>query len=283
MPKKICYWLVGVILTLAVFVAGTFAFWYFASTDYHLTGVPVLNYHQVNNKYNTVLTMKPADFEAQMKYLHDHDYHSITLEQFDKYMQGEGELPDRPILITFDDGYVDNYENAYPIMKKYGYRGTIFLIMSLMDKKGYLTWDQVKEMSADGMEFGSHTVSHKPLTSFDRDGVRHELRDSKQAIEQATGRPCEFIAFPEGMYNDMVMDETKSAGYRYAFTIDTGRVYQWDDPFDLNRIPIFEGSMSLEHFRFRLTFSAFSAMLWKTHKFFDHLQLKTIAEQIPEP
>ena len=91
----------------------------FRVTNYHLTGVPVLNYHQVNNKFNTVLTMKPANFDEQMKYLHDNDYHSITLEQFDAYMLGEGDLPDRPVLITFDDGYVDNYENAYPILKKY--------------------------------------------------------------------------------------------------------------------------------------------------------------------
>ena len=66
------------------------SFWYFGSTNYHLTGVPVLNYHQVNNKFNTVLTMKPADFEEQIKYLHDNDYHAITLEQFDAYMRGEG-------------------------------------------------------------------------------------------------------------------------------------------------------------------------------------------------
>lgn len=283
MQKKICSWLVGVFLTLFVFIIGTFAFWYFASTNYHLTGLPVLNYHQVNDKYHTVLTMKPADFEEQMKYLHDHDYHSITLEQFDAYMQGEGDLPDRPVLITFDDGYVDNYEEAYPVMKKYGFRGTIFLVINLMDQKGYLTWDQVKEMSADGMEFASHTVSHKPLTSFDRAGARYELRASKAAIEQATGKPCAFIAFPEGMYNDMIMEETKNAGYRYGFTIDTGRVYTWDDPYDLDRIPIFEGWFPLEHFRFRLTFSTFSAMLWKSHKFFENLDLPTIADCIPEP
>lgn len=103
MLKKICSWIIGVILTVLVLLIGIFAFWYFGSTNYHLTGVPVLNYHQVNNKFNTVLTMKPANFDEQMKYLHDNDYHSITLEQFDAYMRGEGDLPDRPVLITFDD------------------------------------------------------------------------------------------------------------------------------------------------------------------------------------
>ena len=236
MLKKICSWIIGVILTVLVLLIGIFAFWYFGSTNYHLTGVPVLNYHQVNNKFNTVLTMKPANFDEQMKYLHDNDYHSITLEQFDAYMRGEGDLPDRPVLITFDDGYVDNYENAYPILKKYHMRGTIFLIINLMNTPGYLTWDQVKEMSADGMEFGSHTISHKPLTSFDRAGVRHELQDSKDIIEKMTGKPCHFIAFPEGKYNDMVMEETRGAGYRYAFTVETGRDFPWDDPYDLDRV-----------------------------------------------
>ena len=273
MVKKICSWIIGVILTVLVLFIGVFSFWYFGSTNYHLTGVPVLNYHQVNNKFNTVLTMKPADFEQQIKYLHDNDYHAITLEQFDAYMRGEGDLPDRPVLITFDDGYVDNYEDAYPILKKYHMRGTIFLIINLVGTPGYLTWDQVHEMAADGMEFGSHTMSHKPLTSFDRQGARYELQASKAAIEKATGKPCEFIAFPEGKYNDMVMEETKEAGYRYAFTVNTGRDFPWDDPYDLDRVPLFEGPISFNHFRFRLTFSAFSALLWKSHQYFSHIEI----------
>ena len=104
MVKKICSWIIGVILTVLVLLIGVFAFWYFGSTNYHLTGVPVLNYHQVNNKFNTVLTMKPANFDEQMKYLHDNDYHSITLEQFDAYMSGEGDLQDRKDQISCRKG-----------------------------------------------------------------------------------------------------------------------------------------------------------------------------------
>ena len=126
--KKIVSWLAGLALTGAVLTAGIGLFWFFGSTNYLLTGVPVLNYHQVNDKFQTVLTMTPADFEEQMKYLHDRDYHAVTQDQFAAYMSGEGSLPDRPVMITFDDGYVDNYEHAYPIMKKYGLTGTIFLI-----------------------------------------------------------------------------------------------------------------------------------------------------------
>lgn len=163
-------------------------------------------------------------------------------------------------------------------------RGTIFLIINLVGTPGYLTWDQVHEMAAGGMEFGSHTMSHKPLTSFDRNGARYELQASKAAIEKATGKPCEFIAFPEGKYNDMVMEETKEAGYRYAFTVNTGRDFPWDDPYDLDRVPLFEGPISFNHFRFRLTFSAFSALLWKSHQYFSHIEItKDLAQHIPEP
>lgn len=282
--KKFFSWFMGILFTMAVLGIGIMAYWYFGSTNYLLTGVPVLNYHQVNNKFQTCLTMKPENFEEQIKYLHDNDYHAITLAEFDEYMNGEGELPDRPVLITFDDGYVDNYEHAYPILKKYHMFGTIFLITSLVDTPGYVTWSQVQEMSKDGMEFGSHTVSHKPLTSYDQAGVQRELRESKKIIESKLGKKCAFIAFPEGKFNDMVMDEIQAAGYDYAFSVETGRDFPWDDHFNLDRVPMFEGPVSFEHFRFRLIFSAFSALLWKTHAYLDHMEAtKPIAEHIPQP
>lgn len=269
---------------MIVLIAGIFAYWYFGSTNYLLTGVPVLNYHQVNNKYQTVLTMKPENFDEQMKYLHDNDYHSITQEEFDAYMSGDGDLPDRPVKITFDDGYIDNYKEAYPILKKYGFTATIFVITDLVGKPGYLTWPMIQEMGADGIQFGSHTISHKPLTSFDRNGVRRELQESKKIIEAHTGQPCTYIAFPEGKFNDVVMEETKKAGYKYAFSVETGRDFPWDDHYELDRVPMFEGPISFKHFKFRLTFSAFSALVWKSHKYFENIECtKSIAKEIPYP
>lgn len=282
--KKIVSWILGFLLTGVVLFAGIFAFWYFGSTNYRLTGLPVLNYHQVNDRFQTVLTMKPQNFEEQIKYLYDNGYHSITQAQFDAYMKGEADLPDNPVMITFDDGYIDNYEQAYPILRKYGMTGTIFVITGLVGTKGYLTWPQIQEMSAHGMEFGSHTVSHRPLTGYDRQGMHRELTDSRTALERHVGSACTFIAFPEGMFNDAVMEETQATGYQYAFTVDTGRVFPWDTPYDLNRVPMFEGMNSYLHFRFRLTFSAFSAILWKMHRYFDHMEWsKAIAREIPQP
>lgn len=286
--KKFVFGVVGLVLTGVILAAGLGLFWRFGSTNYLLTGVPVLNYHQVNDRFQTVLTMKPTDFEEQMKYLHDHGYHSITQEQFAAYMRGEGSLPDRPVMITFDDGYVDNYEQAYPILKKYGFTGTIFLIVDLVGKPGYLTWDQVQEMGRNGMEFGSHTMSHKPLTGFDRQGVRTELRESKAAIESHLQKPCEYIAFPEGEFDGMVMKETRAAEYEYGFTVETGRDFPWDDPFDLERVPLFEGGDSFGdsfgHFLFRLNYSTLSAWLWRLHKGLEAGNAtKSLAAFVPEP
>ena len=112
-------WILDVIFVGVVAIVGIFAYWYVNADNYRMAGVPVLNYHQVNDTYKTPLTMTTADFEEQMKYLYDNGYHAITQEQLLQYINGSGILPDKPVLVTFDDGYVDNYENAYPIMKKY--------------------------------------------------------------------------------------------------------------------------------------------------------------------
>ena len=104
--KKIYAWAVGLGLAFFVLFFGVIAYWYFASTDYKLTGVPVLNYHQVNNKFHTVLTMKPENFEKQIRYLSENGYHALTLEEFTDYMDGKGELPDKPVLITLQYKFI---------------------------------------------------------------------------------------------------------------------------------------------------------------------------------
>ena len=107
-------------------------------------GVPVLNYHQVEDKDGNPLTLWTDQFEAQMAYLAAEGYTTITIdEMMDAYEHGTP-LPEKPVIITFDDGYADNYENAYPILKKYGFKATIFLIYDFTNTyPNYLTWDQI--------------------------------------------------------------------------------------------------------------------------------------------
>jgi len=272
------------VITLFTFAGIMLAYWYFGSEHYEVTGIPILNYHEVDNTFHTCLTMTPHDFSQQMQYLKDQGYHTITPAQLNDYLTKGTALPDKPVMITFDDGYVDNYTDAYPILKKYDMTGTIFIITSLVGKPGYLSWAQIKKMDKDNMAFGSHTITHRPLSELDENTVRQELTTSKQQIETQLGHSIHFIAYPEGKYNTMVERETKAAGYAGAFTVNAGRLHAGDDPYALNRVAIFEGNNSFTHFRIRLLLSTLCGYLWKWHAFFyTTLHLEKLASLIPQP
>jgi peptidoglycan/xylan/chitin deacetylase (PgdA/CDA1 family) len=273
-------------VAIGVLLAAILIFWYAAAGQYKWTGVPVLNYHQVNDQFQTPITTTTANFEIQMKYLHEHGYHSITQAQFRDYLDNNAPLPDKPVLITFDDGYQDNYVNAWPVLKKYDLTGTIFVVTGYVSYYPmYLTWNEIKEMNGDHMEFGSHTVSHIPLVQLDQQRVQKELTDSRKAIEDRVGYPVDFIAYPEGKYNDMIKEETKNAGYAAAFTVETGRDYPSDDHYALHRVPIFEGSAhSFLHFRVRLLMSTLCGYLWRSHAYVANtLHMPGLAAFIVQP
>ena len=183
------------------------------------TKVLVLNYHKVDNM-NISLSVLPEDFDRQMHYLSDHGYHTITPDDLYDSLEGQKELPENPVLITFDDGYRDNYDNAYPILKKYGFKATIFVITSFLGTQpNYITWDQAREMDANGISIQSHTVDHKSMTDLTDDQLRYELVESKKKAEQELGHPVEFMAYPTGTYNLHIAQMVKEAGYKAAFTI----------------------------------------------------------------
>ena len=135
----------------------------------------VFNYHQVDNKANP-LAVSPANFEAQMKFLVDSGCITITPDELYAGLNGEIELPPKPVLITFDDGYIDNYTNAFPILKKYNLRATIFIIPAFTSVyPGYMTWEQLKEMESNGITIESHTLTHPKLEELPDDEIRNEL------------------------------------------------------------------------------------------------------------
>ena len=155
--------------------------------------VLVLNYHMVNRMFIS-LAIEPEDFDWQMKYLVEHGYHTISPDELYDFLAGTGRLPDRPVLITFDDGYVDNYTTAYPILKKYNLKATIFVVTGFLGKrKGYLTWDQLREMEKNGITVESHTVTHAPLPQLSDERIREELVESKRQAEKELGHPIEFM------------------------------------------------------------------------------------------
>ena len=218
-----------------------------------MSGIPVLNYHGVENVEGNPLMLGVADFEKQMAYLQKEGYKSISPQQLMDHLTTGAALPEKPVLITFDDGYRNNYENAYPILKKYGLTATIFLVTDTVGTNDwYLNWEQVKEMRRDGFAFGSHTLSHLPLNDLAPEEIMFQLVKSKEGIEWRLDAPADYFAYPTGAYNKDVAELVKQAGYKAAFTIEFGRVKKGDNPFALERIPILQTSCPFYHFYTRL-------------------------------
>ena len=218
--------------------------------------VLVLNYHMVNPMVIS-LAIDPTDFDWQMKYLVDHGYHTISPDELYAFLEGKGTLPDRPVLITFDDGYVDNYTNAYPILKKYNLKATIFIVTGFVsERKGYLTWDQLREMEQHGITAQSHTVTHAPLPELSDERIREELVVSKQQAEAELGHPIEFIAYPTGAHDLHIVGIAKEAGYKGGFTVKYGNVDRSSNVYAMERVPVFRTSATNVDFVDRLRYTS---------------------------
>lgn len=214
------------------------------------SGIPVLNYHQINDVDENLLTVSTAEFETQMTWLEENGYKTITVSELLDSLEGKGSLPERPVLITFDDGYIDNYKCAFPILKKHNMKACIFLISEYVSLyPNYLTWEQLAEMQLSGIEFGSHTVDHNVLTELSPNSVNHELTDSKNVLESRLRRRIEVLAYPCGYTNEYIKTRVTATGYRAAFTVNLGNVHPGDDLYALNRVPIF-GALPHTMFRF---------------------------------
>ena len=215
--------------------------------------VPVLNYHMVENGSSSRISVSTKDFEEQMDYLHRRGYISITPDQLMLHLKNGAPLPEKPVLITFDDGYADNFTNAYPIMQKNGFTGTIFVVTDFVERNPrYLTWQQIKELHSYGFVIGSHTLSHVPLTGMSQQEAAQQLVKSREGIEWRLNAPVRYFAYPTGAFNKEIETAVEQSGYLAAFTVNFGRVSAASDPYALERIPIFKSRFSLINFYLRM-------------------------------
>ena len=268
--------LIVIIVVLAM--VGGFVGWLFARDS---GGVPILAYRRINDIDKDQLTLSVDDFDAQMKFLVDNGYHFITPDELldawgdtppdpiaaanDQPAQNEGitateaanksTLPDKSIIITFDNGYADFYKNVYPILQKYKIKATLLVITDYINLyPDYLTWAQVRELQSSGLvDIESHTLSNFDLTDSRLSSyeIRNQLYSSKQAIEWYLKKPAKFVAYPGGLYTKEVEDLSRDVGYRAAFTIDYGLAKQEFQHYVMPRIPIF-GNISYPLLRFKM-------------------------------
>jgi len=213
--------------------------------------VPILYYHSVMREAGNEVRMPPDQFEAQMAYLQDKGYHSVSLNQLYQAEYYGGTLPSKPFVITFDDGYVDNHLIAFPVLRKYGFTATVFMVSSYINGEGFMSWPQLKELLANGWEIEGHTVNHPYLSKKDAVTVLSELKSSKELLEEGLGHPVDFFAYPYGDFNDDVVLAVKNSGYVMAFTTERGWADHKADAWHVHRVYCF-ANMGMNEFSWRL-------------------------------
>lgn len=190
--------------------------------------------------YRLDLSVTPTNFELQVAWLRSQGYESITLQDLVYHLTLGWQLPDKPVIFTFDDGYRDNYVNAFPVLKKYGYVGTFFLVTQPIDNgdPAYLSWDMVKEMHQAGMDFQPHGYRHFDLRGKNVDLLVYEIVGAKEAIEARTGQTSRFFSYPSGSYDDQTVAVLRSAYFWGAVVTQQGDTHTSDHLFELSRVRV---------------------------------------------
>ena len=215
-------------------------------------GFPILEYHKINDEDTDIYTVSTADFAAQLDYLRQEGYTAITVLEYLNARAGKGQLPVKPVLITFDDGYRDNYTNAVPMMEKRGLRGTIFIVTNDIGLDKYLTWDDLTDLQNRHSELGSHTANHIPLTELSDEKAEEEMKVTKLITTWHGLKKLFGFSYPNGLYKPEYAPLLKRNGYHCAVTGDPGLNTLRTKPYELHRINIPRPVFGLWEFRLRL-------------------------------
>jgi peptidoglycan/xylan/chitin deacetylase (PgdA/CDA1 family) len=234
------------------------------------TGLPILMYHKVGrppkgSKLGKLWVSKER-FRAQMAYLLDHGYHPVTMAAVAQALDAGKPLHDKSVVITFDDGYKNNFENALPILQEFGFKAVLFVVTNALGRDNFwhdpasetripmLTWEETAKLQEAGWEIGSHTLNHPRLSKLSPDEVKKELVESRDEIERRLGRRPVTFANPYGNAADdpAVQAAIKDAGYRWSVSVHQGKADLEGNPYCLKRIFV-RGDDSLFDFHLNMT------------------------------
>ena len=229
--------------------------------------IPVFMYHHVNPHKGDMVTVTPGVFDAQMKFLSETGYRTLSADELVEFAGGNLAIKGKAVAVTFDDGYLDNYVHAFPILKKYGIKAILFLAADWVEKssrvmnkweisipshkegkdlmsggrfhKVVMNWDMIREMQDSKLvEFYSHTMTHRRCAELTEEELKRELKDSKTILEERLNRPCPYICWPKGSYNESSVRIAKESGYKALFTTERDIVQHGSDMFHLGRIVV---------------------------------------------
>jgi len=227
--------------------------------------VPVLAYHHIEvNKHQPQtcrgLVVDAISFERQMAILRTFGYRTVSLIDLAKSLAGDLALPSRPVVITFDDGYAGAYKFGFPILRRYDFAATLFLIAEdfvansrRQNQRAFpiMTRTQVAEMIGAGFHIGSHSVSHPRLTELSDSDVRTEITNSRKILESAFRCEVKAFCYPYGIYDSGLETRVQEAGYACACSTRFGRRHSAEDRFGLRRIPV-GADQGIAQFMYRL-------------------------------
>ena len=244
---KTIKWVLSVLILMFV-AAGIF----FRVYVYPRYTVPVLMYHRIDDRKNDTLSVSPDIFTRQMRFLKDNSYNVISVTELVRGIKNKKKFEHNTVAITFDDGYVNNFLYAFPILAKYDFPATLFLITDKVgESKEFVNWDQARLMMKSGITLGAHTRSHAYLPDIkDPEKLWEEIAGSKKIIEENTGCDVKFFCYPVGGFNEKVIQDVKKAGYEAAFTTNRGMDKFNNDLYALQRIKVMNKPF---HFRAQLS------------------------------
>jgi peptidoglycan/xylan/chitin deacetylase (PgdA/CDA1 family) len=206
--------------------------------------VPILMYHYVStpppdaDQYRVNLSVEPAMFRQHLQYLKDNGYTTISLYEFDAALMYGTPLPEKPVILTFDDGYIDHYITVFPLLKEFGMTATFFIITDTADHNSanYMTWGQINEMAAAGMSIESHTKTHSELRGRSYDFLVYEILGSLESISAHVNSKAQMFCFPVGHYDDDALAVLASTDVLRAVTTEFGAWHTSDNRLEVPRV-----------------------------------------------
>jgi len=211
--------------------------------------LPVLAYHAIHPD-RSLISITPGEFEWQLNFLKKNGYQVVTLNQLVQWLEQAVKFPRRAVVLTFDDGLECIYHFALPILKKYDFVATVFLVSGFIDKDNNwpgqpeiiaklptLSWHQIREMDRSGIQFGAHTLTHPRLDLLNPVEIEREILDCKASIQDQLRHSIDQFAYPYGRYNDQVLNLVKK-NFNGACSTRLGYATQQSDPYMIERIDI---------------------------------------------
>jgi peptidoglycan/xylan/chitin deacetylase (PgdA/CDA1 family) len=203
-------------------------------------------YHYVSDppedadEYRLDLSVSPALFRQHMQYLADNGFTTIDLYDLSLAITGWKSLPEKPVILTFDDGYVDNYTTAFPILQEYGFTATFFIITDFIDQgqPGYMDWSMIEEMAAAGMRIESHSRTHPDLREQPRDVLLWQIMGSQETLAAHIGYTPRYFCYPSGRYDDDTIAMLEELDFWGAVTTEGGKWHGYNDRYEWSRLRV---------------------------------------------